>query len=148
MKKARTRKTNNAQLAYYRIHSIALASILVGNAIKRVIQVVIVTLAVLRTFIFHPLPPPPVPPSSGVPRASSVRTRRVSLGASLAATRWNERRWSGGGGVAGSGWKRIGKATRGEWRPVRGWSLKVRGTGLIGLGCRRERKREKERAGV
>lgn len=44
--------------------------------------------------------------------------------------------------------ERIGKATRGEWRPVRGWSLKVRGTGLIGLGCRRERKRKGESGGV
>lgn len=54
-----------------------------------------------------------------------------------------------------------GGNAEGEWRSVRGWGLKVRGTGLIGLGYRRERERvreegrrererdeERERAGV
>lgn len=40
-------------------------------------------------------------------------------------------------GVAG--WLVVQRKRVGEWRPVRGWSLKVRGTGLIGLmGLRRE----------
>lgn len=61
---------------------------------------------------------------------SVLRARRVfpgSLGCSYA---------DGALLVGGSRLSRFGGVEEGEWRLVRGWSLKVRGTGLI-AGCRR-----------
>lgn len=104
--------------SYYRIYGIALTSILVRNAIKRVIQVVIVTPPVPRGTHFSP---------SGGTCASLGRKGNFPGSLACAAT---ERAALGRRG----GWRRVG-----ERRPVRGWSLKVRGTGLIGLmGLRRE----------
>ena len=90
------------------------------NAIKRVIQVVIVARRGTR---FSP---------SGGTCASLGRKGNFPGSLACAAT---ERAALGRRG----GWRRVGERRGAARRPVRGWSLKVRGTGLIGLmGRRRE----------
>lgn len=104
-------------LSYYRVHGVALTSILIRNAIKRVIQVVIVTLP--ARIHFSP-PGTHESPEGAEGFPGSLGCSSHADGTALV-------------GVAGSP---VGGAEEGEWRLVRGWSLKVRGTGLI-AGCRR-----------
>lgn len=114
-----TEKVKEELGSYYRIHGIALTSILARNIIKRVIQVVIVTPLVPHGAHFSP----PGGTRASLGRGGSFSGSLACAAAERAALGRRGGSWCRGGG----------------WRPVRGWSLKVRGTGLIGLmGLRRE----------